>query len=163
VARPTAIPPNLEGEILKKFGESWSSRRISEWLKTEHAVTASHNAVAKFLAKHREERADVAKAIVREKLGQTVTSDIDELEAARKRAREIEAEAMVGEVVMRNGKPVMVDGKPLRIPDHELALKAIKLETDILDKKLHYSGAGEPDAAATQSLGVVVLPAEEPE
>jgi hypothetical protein len=147
VARPTAIPPNLEGAILGKFGENWSSRRISAWLLTEHGVTASHNAVAKFLAKHRSERADIAKERVREKLSESLTSDLDELDQVRKRARALETWAAGDKKTKRPREPLV-------------ELKALDLQAKVLDRKLHYSGAGEADDKAPTVVGVVVLPAE---
>ena len=76
----TGIPPRLESEVLSKAGDGWTTRRTAAWLLTEHGVTVTHHTVARLLREHRSERADTAKTIVREKLGKTLTADLDRLE-----------------------------------------------------------------------------------
>lgn len=119
------LTPALEREVMEKAGEGWSARRIADWLKAERSVTMRFQGIAEFLAKTRTERADVAKAIVREKLTPHVTRDIDRLE---KHAAKLDAMA-----------DRLADGDP------ELYLKAVEQLRKVTDTKLHYSGADTPD------------------
>jgi hypothetical protein len=84
-----AIPSKLEGAVLEKAANGWSCRQIAEWLGKEHAVTASHVTVSRWLKRRRSERADIAKAVVREKVTSSVTKDIDRLELFVKKAMRI--------------------------------------------------------------------------
>lgn len=73
------ISPDLEQLVLVKAGEGLSVRAIAAWLLEEHGVKIAHQAVARRLARVREQRADVTQAVVREKLAGHVTADLDVL------------------------------------------------------------------------------------
>jgi len=149
--RPPAIPPKLEPAVLEKAGEGLSSRAISAWLLDEHGVTASYKAVSRLLERTRDERADVAKVVVRERLQKELPSDLDELEALRVRARGIEDAA--------KGNPDAADPEARR-GNPGLALKAIEAQRRVLDTKLHYSGADSPDTVEQAGpAAIIVLPA----
>jgi len=118
------IPPELERAILEQAGKKRTTREISAWLAEEHGISVSHVTVGKFLRAAREERADVAKNVLREKLSGSLTSDIDRLERfARKCA-----------ILANKNKH---DPKAFVMLVGELR--------KITDTKLHYSGADESD------------------
>lgn len=73
------ISPALEKEILAKATEGASSRAIAAWLHTERGVKVSPQAVQRVLKLSSQTRAEVARAVVREKLSKTVISDLDRL------------------------------------------------------------------------------------
>jgi hypothetical protein len=144
-----AIPPSVEPELLAKAGEGWSTRRISEWLATEKGVTASHNAVAKLLAKARQFRADVTKVVVREKLQQTLTPDLDRL-------TEIRAD------LAKRAQGLLDEGGKLPKENHLLYLKTIELESRVIDRALHYAGAdSEEETSKKAEVSLTSLSDEE--
>lgn len=138
------IPPDHHPEILARAGKGASSEQIAIWLGTlPTPIKVSGRAIRNFLSKTKDFRRDAVQAAVREKLAPVAMGDLDELDAARLRAREIEKAAMLGSVVRVNGHPLLdTDGKVVREPELETALRAIRAQSDILDKRLHYAGAG---------------------
>jgi hypothetical protein len=75
-------------------------------------------------------------------------SDLKALDAViRKRARALETWAAGDKKTKRPREPLV-------------ELKALDLQAKVLDRKLHYSGAGEPDEKAPAAAGVIILPAE---
>jgi IS30 family transposase len=135
------IPPALEDAVFAKAGEGLSSRQIAAWLLSQHAVTTSHKTVAKLLARRRSERADVAKSVVREQLGKSLNADIARLE-------EIRADL---------AKRAQTAAKDDNLTGYA---KLTELELKAIDRKLHYSGADEPDGVSA-GAAVIVLPPEE--
>lgn len=146
------IPPALEPAVLAEAGKGRSHRDIAAWLKATHGVGVTHVTVGKLLKRVRGELSETTRAVAVNELAPQVVGDIAELEAMRRRARAIEEKAMEGRIVTALGEP-LVDKKtkkPMREPDLELALKAIKEQAAILDKKLHYAGAdGSSDKVDT--------------
>lgn len=139
---PKKIPPALHPEILAKAGGGATAQQIADWLEADHGIKVTRRAVAHHLKQTQSERSEITRAVAREKLAPTVTSDLDELEAIKQRLHEVEREA--------RQRPELMGHR----------LRALELQAKVTDRKLHYSGAGEPDAAAG-NLGVVVLPEEE--
>ena len=120
------IPEALEREVCDRAANGATTREISGWLLDAHAVTASYGAVARVIKRVRTERAEVTKAVVQAKLAKSALSDIDLLESIR---LEVSAKA-----------------KKLTRADQAGAWRGLKeLELKIIDTKLHYSGADEPD------------------
>jgi hypothetical protein len=136
------IPANLEGEVLAQAGANLSVRQIADWLATAHGVKVGSATVARFLAKHRAERADVAKAVVREQLGKTLNADISRLEEIR------------AGLAKRSAK---LTGKK----DFGAFARLVELELKAIDRKLHYAGADDPDEKGSARAAVIVLPPEE--
>jgi hypothetical protein len=132
---PFAIPPDLESELLAKAASGHTTRQLSAWLLEAHAVDASHAAVARLLAKHRDARADIAKSVVRENLARTLTTDLDVL---AKHVAKLDALA-----------DRSADGEP------EFYLKAVEQLRKLVDTRLHYAGADQPDTQSDElaSLG----------
>jgi hypothetical protein len=139
VPPPRGIPPKYEELVLEKSGEGQSTRTIAAWLKSEHGVQTTHKTVAVFLAGKRAERSKVTKAIVQEKLGKTVTLDIDRLEECA-----VELHKMARRVLSRVDDP---ERSPLAAPPEELYLKVVEQLRKLTDTKLHYSGADAPEDA----------------
>lgn len=148
------IPPDRHPEILRRAGSGESAAQIAAWLATE-GIKVSDRAVRKLLERVRTERADATKAVVREQLQQEALGDVAHLEAARLRAAEIEKAA--GEIAQAPD----LDPK-LKLRALTTQLDAIEAQRKIVDTKLHYAGADEPDAAA-QAMGIVILPPEQPD
>lgn len=132
------IPPALEDAVFAKAGEGLSSRQIVAWLLATHEVSTSHTTVSKLLAKRRTERADVAKAVVREQLGKSLNADIARLEEIR------------ADLAKRASGAA----------DTRDFVKLTELELKAIDRKLHYSGADAPDESSHRAA-VVILPPEE--
>src|SRR3990167_4247151 len=147
-----AIPPASESEVLAKAGEGWTTRRISQWLKDEKGIEASHATVAKLLAKARSFRADVAKVVVREELGKTLLTDLEHLEAIRADLAERAKECLL---------PADVNGQRIVNPMAFTAyLKTRELEVKVIDRKLHYAGADEEGEKKTRFVFEVPAKAE---
>lgn len=132
------IPHDKHPEILRRAGAGETSDQIAAWLATE-GIKVSGRAIRDLLARSRQERGDTAKVVVREELAKSLTGDLHELEQVRLRAVALEQAAMPQ--AGKNGRKTK--GNP------GIALKALELQRKVLDTKLHYSGADEPDAAAT--------------
>lgn len=140
--RPRAIPPRLESEVISRYADGWSCRRIAEWLQAEHGCDASYGAVARLLKTHREEMASQTRQVAREQLAPSIKSDISEFDKLLERLRNVEDDC----------------AKTPDMMSHRL--KAMELQFRIYDRKLHYAGVGEPDAPSAV-VGVVMLPPEE--
>lgn len=75
--------------MLARAGEGMSSRAISAWLLKVHGLTIAYASVGRFLAKQRDERAVIAKAVTRDALKKTVLRDIDVLGRERTRLMKV--------------------------------------------------------------------------
>lgn len=123
------LPPDLIPEILTRAGQGFTTRQISEWLFTDHAVKYSHASVANLLKATRTERADVAKEVVREHLGRHLNRDLERLETIRAAiARKVRG------LGRKTGKDAIAAWARL-----------LELEVKVIDRKLHYAGADVPD------------------
>jgi hypothetical protein len=89
MAENKGIPPNLAPRVLELAGEGRTTRQIAEALLTDHGIKVSHVAVARLLKATREERAGVAKTVVREKLAATIAPDLDALASETQRVRRL--------------------------------------------------------------------------
>lgn len=125
------IPPDREADILAKAGEGWSHQRITDWLAQEHGVRVSRVAVTKLLGRLQSERADTAKAVVREKLAAQLGPGLDVLAAQTEKVRRL-ANRLYARA-KTNQKAV----SPF--------LKAVEQLRKNVDTQLHYSGADTPD------------------
>ncbi len=125
-----AIPPNLEPAVLAKAGEGLSTRQIAEWLSSEHAVRASHVAVASLLKATKAERADAAGAIARKALSTHVLSDLDVLARERIRLQKL--------------------ARRLYHSDPDLYLKAVDRLVKVVESKLHFAGVDSERADVTK-------------
>ena len=169
--RPRKLSPNLEREVLQRYAQGVRTKDLIQWLQSEHGVEISAQALNKFLRETREERAEVAKTVVREALTDHVTSDIDILKRSLTRVERLERRLhrkanralSIAEAIAAGKRSVGPDGEPLD-PKVAIALAsgaddaaaiALKASAEVraqVDTKLEFAGAKGPDAAA-QSAG----------
>lgn len=125
---PKSIPPALHALVLQLAGEGKSSEAIAEVLWREHKCETSARAVRRLLANNRNERADVAKSVVREELRRHLIPAVNRIVNVAVRARLLEdTAAAAGEVA--------------------LALKAQVVQQRSSNLLLHYAGLNQPDVA----------------
>lgn len=112
-----------------------SGRQIAE----QADVPVSQVTVNRFLQKHRQERAETTKAIVREHLGATLPNDLEMLDKLTARLEDLR-------------QTVEAEAEQTSDPKH--VVKARNFELQIIDRqvktiglKLKYSGADEDDSA----------------
>lgn len=122
------IPPDLEGEILARYGRGEGGEAIAAWLLSAHAIQVSDRAVRNFLEKKRKEREPIARAAIAEVVVRTVTNDLAALEELAAKAREMQLFAMLGE----KKSPT-------------LALDAIRTELAVRQTRLKFAGGDEHD------------------
>lgn len=147
------IPPALESELIEKAAQGASTRDLSQWLKDAKGITASYRAVQRLLSRTKSERADVAKAIVREKLTKEAPRDLERLEAELAKAERLSdrLHARAHKSLDALEDPEKADPGDLRIAVTaldtvtELALKATAQVNNVAKTKLHFSGADTPD------------------
>jgi len=164
------ITPVIEKEILRKAADGESSRAIAAWLLASRGLKITHQAIAKVLRGTRQERGEVAKAVVRERLTKTVVSDLDGLDAERECAmRERER---LGKVAARLHKEAIALFDSLESVDAdqksaatiavmkaaesalkatEAMLKASDRVVKVIDTRLHFSGADESPSDPTEA------------
>lgn len=123
------IPPDLEGEILARYGRGEGGETIAAWLLSAHGIQVSDRSVRNFLEKKRKEREPIARAVIVEAVTRTVTNDLEALEELAAKAREIQRLSMLGE----KKSPT-------------LCLEAIRTELAVRSQRLKFSGGDEPDA-----------------
>lgn len=138
------ITKALERHVLAHAAAGKSTRWIASWIQKRYRKDISHNAVAVFLRAHRTEKADVAKAVVREELRTNLPRDLQVFD------RRISA--LVGDLrrVEKASRDIMerFPGSPDRWRKVEaMRLKMLEQLRKCLDTKLHYVGADQPDEA----------------
>lgn len=151
MAAPVGISNAIEGEILEKAASGLRSNAISEWLFATHGITISASAIRKRVQGVRLERREVTQAAAVEALTRVVLSDLDVLEAERRRARKLATKlyklAMTDSDTAVNGEAA------------ELYLKALDRVTKLVDMRLHYAGVDadiDPEAASDEQLQELV-------
>ncbi len=137
------IPPDAESGILEQAGKGRSLREICDWLETTHGVRVSPNAIRKKLAKGRADREVIAKAVVRERIVKTVTSDIDQLDRDTRRLKRLATSLY--KLALR--KPLAEVGRTTTSQVYAAIVEQVR---KLVDLKLHYSGADTPDDPLAQ-------------
>jgi hypothetical protein len=135
--RTPGIPDRLHRWLLERAADGKTTREIADLLGSEHGIETTYTSVSRLLVKLREQRAEVTRAVIAEKVGRHVTADLDRLDKLREEAE-------------RRGKAET---------DNEVWVKLAEEERKIIDMKLKRSGGDEP--GGTQGNGVLVLPAED--
>lgn len=130
------LSPDLHTEILVQSARGGTNRAIAEWLLAEHGVKISHQAVGRFLKETHVERGEVATEVTRAHLAPKITADLDRLE-------EIRAEAERRADIQEND---------------EVWCKLAKVEADIIDRKLKFSGADEASERPAPRIEIVYAP-----
>jgi hypothetical protein len=130
-----AIPEEKHQLVLDLASQGKSTRQISEHL-GKVGIRASHKAVGGLLRELRRERADVAKAVVREELSTTLTADVRRLER------------LVRKTLARIRKAT----------DDDTYCRLVEQTRKLIETKLKHSGAGEADD--TNLAPVIMVPPE---
>lgn len=155
------IPTALESAVLEQAITGSSNRAVAAWLKDKHGIEVSHVTVGRMVKRLRSERADIAKAVIREKLGTSLTTDLDRLEKHARQLDEladdcfgrIKSDATFAKGHDKTGEPIYVDG-------HDTYAKLVEQIRKITDTKLDYSGAGQDDEAKMHIGPVIMVPTE---
>jgi|GEM_PF-4330235 len=164
------IPPDREADILARAGAGEGTESIAAWLSGELGRKINGRRVREFLERCRAERAPIARAVIAEKLGRTLTADLDAVDGILERARKDELAAGKHDDVLRElERLALVDiakafdsaGRllPLKeIPeDVRRCIAAIDVETVDADQAI-----GMPERMARQRLGALDDGAERP-
>lgn len=130
------LSPQLEREVMARATAGESADALSAWLLGTHQVKISGRALRLRLARTRTERADVAKAVVRETLGKSIGTDLDRLERLARKAEKLAK-------------------KNEHVPD--LWVKLADTVRKISETKLHFSGADQPDGQPDAVAGPVIF------
>lgn len=115
---------------------------MAAWLEKEHAVKVTPRGVQKRLTKQREEREEVARGVLADKLGKTIAADVDALAEVRQRQRAIADAARDAQ-------------------NAGLELQALGEERKTIDTALKYGGGKPADAQLTglgELLGLAFKP-----
>lgn len=119
--------------LLTERAKGGTTRSLAAWLSQTYDVNVSHAWVGKVLRENQQERSEAIREKVVEALEPHVVSDLELLGARRKQ---------VGDLADRL----------LAANDVGPYLKAAELEMKILDKRLHYAGADQPDNATADAI-----------
>lgn len=79
----------LQELVLARVGKGASHPETVAWLKAEHGVDVTKQAIAKLVKKHRTERADVAKSIARSYIAKTLPKDLEAMDRVQARNLEL--------------------------------------------------------------------------
>lgn len=150
---PLAIPHRLHDEVLRLADDGLNSEQIADALAEAHGIKASGAVVLKVLARRRQERGEITRGLLRERLGKVVTSDLD---ALQKRVDEQEAIAdRLSETVLDALETLRAEAPDGKISPGQLLLwqpifselrKTTEQIRRLVDTRLHYAGGNEPDA-----------------
>ena len=135
------IAPALTEGILEQAGRGLSGAEIAAWLEAEHGIKVTGRAVLGLLARTRAEREPITRAVLAEKLGKSVGTDLAALDGVLGRAEEIEREARAA-------------------GERDEALRAQDRQLRALELRFKLSGAGQP--SGEREPFIVVLPPERP-
>lgn len=128
-----AIPERFEADVLTLAGDGQTTRQIASWL-AARGVKVSKSSVANLLKARRTERSEVAKTVVREKLAATLTPDLD----------------IIGKHIdILDGKAIALAKAAKNVRLIPLWLATVEQLRKMIDMRLRYSGAGEPDDEGT--------------
>src|SRR6266403_812734 len=136
-----SIPPELHALVLQLAGEGKSSEEIAAELWRSHKVEVERSNVRRLLRRYREERADVAKGVIRDELRKRLVADLDALQDLHERARAAEKRGLRAARELRKVHPQ----HPEALKYELLALRAIDRQVRAIQLTLHYSGAGDPE------------------
>lgn len=70
------LPPELHDAILGQVAAGKSTREIAGWLKSHHAISVTHAAVANLIRKHRGARAETVKTALVEYAAKKLPADL---------------------------------------------------------------------------------------
>lgn len=110
--------------IIMGLSASQSNRQIQQTLSTQ-GIKLSHVTIGKIVRENRQERAEATKETINEHIKQTVTTDLDILQNTRDKLYN------------------WFQDDNLRISERLMCLDRLN---KVIDTRLKYSGAGEPDS-----------------
>lgn len=137
MARISKLTPELEQFVMGEAARGKSCAAISRML-AKRGVSITAQSLGEFLRKHRNERADVAKAVVREKLVEGLTADLAVL-------------AEVRDGLLKTWRKVRREVAKLHgdaLTESKALTQYVKLAAELrcqVETNLEYSGAGQPD------------------
>ena len=125
--RPSAIPEHLVdlaaemyGDRNPKTGQRWTFRDLAAWLREQHGLEVSRECVRRAVKPVRAERAELRREILRERIGASLSDQLDTLDGLLVK---LAADA-------QKAKPA-------------LRLDLVDTYRKALETKLRFSGAGE--------------------
>lgn len=136
MARYPQIPAPLRLVMLARAAEGWSAARIAAWLAEKHGLRVTARTVLSALNQASAERADVAKAVVREYMRAELPGALAELAELRSRAKAYEAEARLAR-------------------DWAAVRGSMAEQRGAIGIVLRYSGAGEPEELSVEASALV--------
>lgn len=74
------VPLELHDQILARAAKGETLQTIANWLAKRHKISVTPMALSKIVRKHRAERAQISKHIVREHIEKTLPADLSELD-----------------------------------------------------------------------------------
>lgn len=117
------ITPEI-AQLIMSWAPTMSNRQIAQRLGEEAGLTISHVAVSKFIKEQRKERAETTKAVVQDYIRITVPTDLEILQE------------------MRDQLNAWRKDENLRISERLMVIDRLR---QVIDTRLKFSGAGEPD------------------
>lgn len=162
------LTAELEKQVLAKAAQGETAQTIADWLKADHGIEISRQAIVKRLRQTRIERAEVARVVTREVLGKSVTSDLElfqkKLEQANKLCDKLYDKLFWAFAIIENAtndEPLGPDAKPitdkiLAVADvivstyPILCLKASQRIEVMIARKLKLSGADPNEDSAAK-------------
>lgn len=117
--------------------------QLCAWLLADHGIQVSEVTVRKLLRSQLEQRAEVAKVVLREQLGKSLLTDVDRLE---KHARQLDQ--MADDIFVKaSAEAAFLKGterdEPIWVDGREVYAKLAEQLRKITETKLKYSGAEE--------------------
>jgi hypothetical protein len=122
--------------MLARAAEGWTAARIAAWLGERHGLRVTARTVLSALNQASAERADVAKAVVREYMRAELPGALAELAQLRSRAKGYEAEAR-------------------QARDWAAVRGFMAEQRGAIGIVLRYSGAGEPEEPSVETSALV--------
>lgn len=138
----------LEREVFEKSAKGLSSEQIADWLKKERGVEITGRSLRERLSTHRDERREVAQAVMQADLSRHVTSDLEVLETERGRAQKLATRFY--DLAMQPEPPYV------NADAGELYLKALDRVERITVTRLRFAGIGDEGAAKREEAGVTL-------
>lgn len=137
------IPEALEPAVLAEAAKGKTSRQLAAWLAEEHGLKCSHVTVARLLQARRQERAEVTRQVVQERVAATVTVDLDLLERHGWQLSQL-VDRCMAKAMAGGGIDDGAEGAA------RIALQAVEGLRKLIETKLHFAGAGQDEQRAEQ-------------
>lgn len=140
MGRPSKLTARQIEHVLEHAAKGQSAAWIAGWLKRRHGIAITSRSVSEHIRQRRTDLADIAKVKAREHIEQTIPSDLEQFD------RQIAVVVRELEKVAKRIEKVEAD-TPLHATLTKRLQQLLNVHTRMLDTKLHYVGADEPDAS----------------